>query len=882
MTSNLLFLAQSQTNKGEYALGLVCAVAVCAVLYALVMAVYFLLRRKRPSAKYWIECLFAVFAMVLSVGFKLAVLSDTMDTTHFSTVDYTGYALSAIYSMIGGLSFEGLPFGVGDIGRGLSVCLYYGSSILAGLIVLSVITAKASYEIFSMIVIRCLRRRRSVYVFNGLTEDSLCLAKNIAEHHQKEIEKYKNSNKKGVKPKKALIIFAGNNIPAFSRADPLCREVMSNSFFYYSLMSGTDTKKSLLTRLGLRRNNLSLLTAQPQYSLSDDSVRPSKKGNHTRIAEFYFSVDENNNPLQEKNTADAFGELDAIINDFFGNKTKKIRISKKDEKLIVSELAKPNHDYNKISYILSYAFASKNALTMSEQYILTRNDLDYQFFARELEKRIENLLSAILKDDEKIKLNDIIDFSAKSGKVVIPKKDLEPVLRKMLLTIFQVNVINESYLTSLSLIDERYNALTPSNIWDHLGGYTDDNIYKALILGFGQNGQNALNALYYSGSHLDKNGNTTQFEAHVFDKDMQELEGIFAKNHPLYRCYKDDDINNNLNENEIKAIYKKQIAETPYDDFCDQMSLPKVVMYDKACTNFDFIDFFDGETGVDKKNKKSFNIIVIAFGSDRFNLEMANTIIRDIKREYAREDNIENDNTIQCIAVNIRDKENLGKLDWTDVDKKNIKNIVVFPFGTKENLYTFDNILDHSSQYEYNTNYNNMCGKIDHKAFVDADKIDDYTQKVAKTLDALCGLYKVERTREHLYNGLVKKIYDVRQSADKTQIDSINYNLEYFALDGFKKESNRASFMFSKVMKQAINDLVDKKDNDFVLDAKTIGLLLLIEHDRWSRFHIANGWIYNKNKNTNDKMHKCLLPLIDVDATSYAYDLINVIPQFDE
>lgn len=888
MTSNLLFLAQS-TNKGEYALGLLCAVAVCVILYALVMAVYFWVRRKNPSAKYWIECLFTVFAMVLSVGFKLAVLSDTTDTSKFSTIDYTGYALSAIYSMIGGLSFEGLPFGVDDIGRGISVCLYYGSSILAGLIVLSVITAKASYEIFSMIVIRCLRRRRSVYVFNSLTEDSLILAKDIANHHLNELEKYKTlnqSDKKLPKPKKALIIFAGNNIPAFSRTDPLCREVMSNSFFYYSLMKGTDTKKSLLTRLGLRRNNLSLLTAQPQYSLTENAVYPSKKGSHTRIAEFYFSVDENNNPLQEKNTADAFDELDAIINDFFAKKNKKRWVSKEDAKKIVGEFNADKPDYNKISYLIAYALVTENSLTMSEQYILTRNDLDYQFFARELNKRIDKLLALFLNGNNSIDLNAVFGFPENSKKVVIEKRYLQGVLRKMLLTIFQVNVINESYLTSLSLIDERFNALTPENIKEHLGGYSDENVYKALILGFGKNGQNALHALYFGGSNIAKSGEATQFEAHVFDKDMQELEGIFAKNHPMYCCYKDDDSDYNLNENEICAIYDKQLQTTDYKEFCKQMSLPKVVMYDKACTNFDFIDFFDGETGLDEeKTKKSFNIIVVAFGSDRFNLEMANTIIRDIKREYARDNTTKNDNAIQCIAVNIRDKENLGKLDWTDSDKQKIKNIVVFPFGTKENLYTFDNILNHASEYEFNTNYNNMSGKIDYRAFDETNKIADYTQRVAKTLDVLCASYGVQPSTTDgitVYNNLIKKIYDVRQNADKSQIDSINYNLEYFALDGFRKESNRASFMYSKIMARQIAELVDKNDNGFVLDAKAIGLLLKIEHDRWSRFHIANGWIYNKKKNLNDKMHNCLLPLVEIDATSYAYDLINVIPQLNE
>lgn len=931
-TSKLLFLSETaRINWGEYALGLLSAVAVCIAIYLILMVIYFVLRRKNPSAKYWIETVFVLIAMILSVGIKLAVLpdlsNDAVDSTSFGVVEYMGYALSAIYSMIGGLSFEGLPFGVGDIGQGLNVCLYYGSSIVAGLIVLSVITAKASYEIFSLVTIRFLRRRRTVYVFNGLTKDSLLLAQNIAEHHQDDLNKYKNEkskNTKTEKPRKALIIFAGNNISAFSRTEPLCRDVMSNSFYYYSLMKGKDTKKSLLTTLGLRRNNVSLLTVQPENALNvepkeqsgTNESRKAKekiKGSLTRIAEFYFTLDDDKKPMQEKNTTDAFSEVDFIVNDLFYGKKPKVLLSDSDAKRLRTDLSEAKiENADSTVYTVLYRLAARNAWTITEQYVLTHGDINYQYYTSQITERVEKIKEHLLdlslsdyfgkknakkvyrsfvKNDEslniqieKITLRELLSARKDEYGETIFKK-FEKALSEMLCGLLQVNLVNEGYLSSLSLLDERYKKLGSQSVWDHLGSIDDEeNVYKVLILGFGANGQSALHALYFGSAHINDADELTGFQADVFDKDMTDIEGIFAKNHPLYRCYDENEEGKNLNADEIKAVYKgfyDEKDEKSFEVFCKKMSLPKIFMHDESCASFEFIDFFDSVTGTDGgknsyANKSKYNIIVIAFGSDSFNISIANTIINDIKREYYRSGN-DGNGFRQCIAVNIRDKENLRKLDWdkNDFEKGLFKNVVVFPFGAKEDLYTFDKIVDYSSQYEFNTNYFNMSQKIDTARF--AFDSNGYDEKIEKTLSELCNVYGVDHSND--YENLFKKIYEVRKGVDKSKIDSIRYNLNYFKLSNYKKETNRASYVYSKTMRRAIKKLAEKEDGTFLLDAKTIGKLLVLEHDRWNRFAIANGWVYAKSTTNESKLHKYLLPMPDICAKVYAYDLINVVPQ---
>lgn len=981
---NSLF-GQMGISASQYVLGIVLAVAITAGAYLLMMTLYFAFRRKYPSAKYSIEIAFACLAMLLSVVVKLAVLpylvlSDGVSTDGYDIVDYMGYAFSAIYSMIGGLSFEGLPYGVDAITQGASVCLYYGSSILAGLIILSVITAKASYEIFSLIMIDVLKNHRTVYVFNSLTPDSLLLAENIAEHHKKEIEQYRKSKRFGTahtKPTKALILFAGSNIPAFTRNDPLCREIMSQSFYYYSIMKGKDTKHSLLTRLGLRRDNVSILATHPDRNKNDaiNNIEPiNPNGLKTRICEFYFAIDDDMRPLQENNTSDALSEIDFIINDLFALKNGCVYgsryLSSADKSWLKNKLrtfCADNKSVNVDEVILGvmYRMARACRWTISEQYVLVSGDTDYEYYTRELSQRIQSLSVVVLN----IPLANLVgksflescslDFVNKTlgdffeelvGKKAFDKK-MTRTVKAFLASLIQLNTVNEAYLSSISLLEERTAQIGQDAILDHLSSSNDEApCYRAMALGFGATGQSALHALYYGSSRVNLNGEVTSFRADVFDKSIHDIEGIFAKNHPLYHCYDEDrpytstDLNGreivkfkDVNEGEMNKAYEDYVRyhksgylktilsnvglDAEYDSiiadhrdiidtveqtlpdkntFISGLSLPKIYLHDKSCASFDFIEGFDEITGTDAVNKMdddslkiigipskfTYNIIVIAFGSDRFNISIANAIIGDMKRELIRQMDKGDVSVIrQCIAVNIRDKDNLNKLAWGEMEKQLFENngVTVFSFGTKEDLYTYDKIINYSNQYEYNTNYGSMSGKISLR--VHNDEEDVYASikrllkekgtlnEIATICDDLMQSYCVESTKDDC-NELLTAINKERELADKTPFTLLKNNIAYLALNGFKKESNRAVDIFSPIMKEALS--YELSSNGGILSAESIMKLLIIEHDRWTKFHIAHGWIYRSKREEQLKMHGCILPFARTDATTYAYDLINV------
>lgn len=971
-------------SASQYVLGIVLAVALTVGAYLLMMTLYFAFRRKYPSAKYSIEISFTVLAMLLSVVVKLAVLPylaifDEVGTDGYDLVDYMGYAFSAIYSMIGGLSFEGLPYGVDAITHGVSVCLYYGSSILAGLIILSVITAKASYEIFSLIMINVLKNHRTVYVFNSLTSDSLLLAENIAEHHKQEIEKYKESKKEKtqrIKPTKALILFAGSNIPSFTRNDPLCREIMSQSFYYYSVMKGKDTKHSLLTRLGLRRDNVSILATHPELDKNDaviDKKGPiDSKGLKTRICEFYFAIDEEMRPMQEVNTSEALSEIDFIINDFFPVKNGSIcspkYLSSADKSWLKNKLRvcldSKSENADEIILGVIYRMARSCRWTISEQYVLVSGDTDYEYYTRELNQRIQSLSEAVLS----IPLENLVGKSfilscsdkyvnktlGEFFKMVVGEdafdKKMTKTVKAFLASLIRLNTVNEAYLSSISLLEERTTCIGTNDIFKHLS--SDNNKvpgYRAMILGFGATGQSVLHALYYGSSHIDVGGKVTQFRVDVFDKGMRDIEGIFAKNHPLYHCYDENhpyvstDSNGNksvknkdVNEGEINKVYEdyKRYYQTQYlkdilsgigskseynnlinnpviintinktlpskDTFISGLSLPKIYLHAKSCASFDFIEGFDEITGTDITDnsdddslraigipsKFTYNIIVIAFGSDRFNISIANAIIGDMKRELIRQkDNGGVSVGRQCIAVNIRDKDNLNKLAWGEFEKELFEKngVTVFSFGVKEDIYTYDKIINYSNQYEYNANYSSMSGKISFKQRSNDGDISVYVKKlledkgtvseIANICDEL-GQEYCDNKNTNDYNELLTAINRERELADRQPISLLKNNIAYLSLNGFKKESNRAVDIYSPIMREAL--LSELSSNGDKLPAESIMRLLTIEHDRWTKFHIAHGWIYRSKKMEELKMHGCILPFAQTDTTTYAYDLINV------
>ena len=96
----------------------------------------------------------------------------------------------------------------------------------------------------------------------------------------------------------------------------------------------------------------------------------------------------------------------------------------------------------------------------------------------------------------------------------------------------------------------------------------------------------------------------------------------------------------------------------------------------------------------------------------------------------------------------------------------------------------------------------------------------------------------------------------------------------WFGCNLFNKQSNTASRNFAEFFRQYyIRKHNRLSDNDFLL-------LSAVEHTRWNRFHISNGWVFAKDTNKQKKEHKSMIPfdmLYYTNAKTIMYDAGNVI-----
>ena len=211
-------------------LGVVSGVLIMLVAYALSMLAYFKLRQVKSDSKFSVEIIILAFAVLVSISikfviiFKSGVMAGESSTSFWKSMENT---FAAIYSGIGGFGFEGLNDFPEEISA-LLKCLYAGSSLYAGIMVLSVLTAKISYEIYSGIrmLFNFKRKMRGgntdFYIFTAITEESLTLANSISDHHAQK------SNRE------CVIIFTSANIQSFDGKEELHREVMARGYYYWS------------------------------------------------------------------------------------------------------------------------------------------------------------------------------------------------------------------------------------------------------------------------------------------------------------------------------------------------------------------------------------------------------------------------------------------------------------------------------------------------------------------------------------------------------------------------------------------------------------------------------------------------------------------------
>lgn len=816
----------SNINLLEVLIALMSAILVF-FLFMGIMSLYFVLKRhyihKKLAAELGILIPFVIILIITRyllsrVGQPATVTLESIKQTPGMIFEIFSNIIESTFNTLGGLTFEGVESAGGLSGEYNEVrifvlkAIYYGLSILATLVFLGTISSKISYEIYS-------------YIYNlFLPKGHLWLRKTDYYIFMDATEdtvtlatsiKEKYKNKIEGEKRRCLIYFSGDELEAFDNKNAIHREIMARNYLYISYIKRMNKSLSILKRLHIRVNNDIL-----------DKSRKAKDPNGS-VHIFAFGYNKTLAGQESENSSKVFDEIK------YG--TRKMLL-----------------ENNKKCPIINF-------------YVLSNNNINYEYYHRHLDYIINEEI-----EKEEIKEEKNINKLYKKIKKYAGK-DLAAYIKSH----FQVHIISEAVLVGKNLIAEREKVLIQCGDSSDFIKDTEQKTYKAMALGFGGNGQQALKELYVSTAYVYDDKAESQFVADIYDPSTDKISGIFGYSHPLFTCVDCDALDEKEIEKEFQKeeeriikLYQARInqvinKEEDYSLF-KEMSFPRLRFHNKSCFDIPFIRSLDANIDNTERTvkqranattKKEYNAFIISLGDDEANILMANALIDDIKHEAHTYDEAENIGTTQVIYVNVRNEKNCERINWNACESdKRLSRIKVVLFGKKSDIYSYDNIIFNIDDMEYMYNYNQIA---------DSEELSGKLKNI--TISNLGSLSDDD----------IRKLNSILYS---TKGDILSAKRKWLSCSIFEKESNNSVRRFRRYyIEKQIG--FDRKTS--IERKKIFNQLIRTEHVRWNRFSISNGWIFSKEKNKPNKEHDCICPASLLPENKAIYDIINILVKTD-
>lgn len=158
----------------------------------------------------------------------------------------------------------------------------------------------------------------------------------------------------------------------------------------------------------------------------------------------------------------------------------------------------------------------------------------------------------------------------------------------------------------------------------------------------------------------------------------------------------------------------------------------------------------------------------------------------------------------------------------------------------------------------------------------DASARDATLRKTAMPTDIAA---TAEESRKRMLLWITK--YTGRVNGLPKYVGNLDQQLAYHALDLWRKESNAMVALNCELYYYLLSDCFRLND-EALPDGEKLARyaqLASLEHQRWTRFHIANGWVYNGQGEKCELVyqHGCILPYAYVKEDTVLYDLSNIL-----
>lgn len=716
--------------------------------------------------------IFMAFVVRFSLQMYAGVLEAAANAENGGVFDAGAGFIEALYGTFGGLTFEGMdPLieggGVLVRGRLAASYAYSGVAVLAALFFYTAVSLSVDYPMNCAVAAKIRRiggyllpkLRCDVYIFDSVTEDTVLLAEDIVRAYAHGDDEYvgwledqskarkeakraarkrddrhvrtllsathawegrfcrkisDESDEKGsiiltdlrkdriqreidgsvawrMSPKrKCLIVFTGRDMKPFERRDQLHRRLMANGFLYLRYDFGRDMRE--VKRKGESSACRGVLA---------DFIKSA-----CNIHFFAFS---RNDDFKEQ----------------FGKKYKSEQVNFRT----VSEEIAALESYSRRCHIsrISPKFHTPARICF---YILSEDDADHPTYDVRFEQWRDKFVS---------------NENSRLAGVILDYKIINEAERATWDITFDQDNPDNNIVTNDSGGNwiEKYVAAAEKVSLSPIetGACADNHIVgrraptkRILSLGFGDTARKTIGGLY-----VNNDGNMI---VDVMDRRASNIMGGYMRSHPSVLCTPatrgfDHDPGKNAARREPKKWWMYGYNNLLAVNYAELDGTG-----DKAAKYID--DSFGNR---DPGRTENYDAFIIALGDDELNLDCFRNVMSDIRRELI--DPAADPKKKLTIFVHLREKGNAERLYWAaEREIEDIKNHVdVRAYGAREDVYTYNEIVNDAEAIEMNNEYNIAAGWAGNKnrfeLWRERQEFDKWSSKAASAFyDTLVRLEK--------------------------------------------------------------------------------------------------------------------------------------------
>lgn len=673
----------------------------------------------------------------------------------------------------------------------IAMNLYVWMPVYTALVIITVISFAIDYPM--LCTVRTLGKKYSprnkntdVFIFNSITQETVLLAKDVA----REYAQNKGADGRG---KRALILFYGKDIEGFDKKNNLHRELQSNHFIYIAYNHGREMKlakkypgdekaqDSLIYEWSSAKNvhyfafKSGQTAASSHYDFKSEDVNAADAFSELAGLKFRLQNGKVKNKalnavyvyVLSENDVD-YPTYDLRLKGITGKDYEIAGIPVELKVINEAERATWNLKLDNDGAGGQFATAKKIAANLKDMRGFFVNNFLPEFFTvdcaksfgdKEKEDIFESLTNGVLGDGvkavDKADFLRLTEFSCAGSRETV-KKVLEhyknykggkyyceegAVYLNEVCSEFEKLLAYDEKSSSASKKERTFKDFAESFInaaakfvyyvaADRLFEPSPEKMYEGrriLCIGFGDTARKTVKALYAN--------NNSNMLVDVVDVNMSNLVGLLKRNHRGFYVVKAEE-----NENELfgtPAPPQKEDLKKLYD----YSNLLTLQFSERSGLDKEVTDYID-KVMLPTEHDVEYDALIIAMGDDERNIAFFRSFMTDLIQETIGEGKELSDIKI---FIHLRERYNGYRLYWNEEAEKKVwlngggeksdtiaDRVKVIPFGYKENVFKYDEIIrDDEARAQHNA-YNNITGGS--KEWFELGIFNKWSSKVSKNM----------------------------------------------------------------------------------------------------------------------------------------------------